>query len=208
LAGKPVSIPPAGYPIALKTSLLGVYCCCTHPMFESAQIGQSGPQIKDAWWTMRQTRITNEWILDRFDDIYPAYRVAFARLMVTLRRDFDGDLDAMLVLLTLSLGTERTDWGKALLGKLEAAVPTRLTNTQSIALATGIPRESVRRKLEAMQAKGWVTRDDDRNWAPTRAAADDLRASSVETIGFMRILVGAALNAAPKASEESPTSRT
>jgi hypothetical protein len=170
--------------------------------------GSQGPKIKDTWWTMPKTRITNEWILDRFDDIYPAYRVAFARLMVTLRRDFDGDLDAMLVLLTLSLGTERTDWGKALLGKLEAAVPTRLTNTQSIALATGIPRESVRRKLEAMQAKGWVTRDDDRNWAPTRATADDLRASSVETIGFMRILVGAALNASPKASEEEPTSST
>jgi hypothetical protein len=151
---------------------------------------------------MPQTRITNEWILDRFDHIYPVYRVAFARLLVTLRREFDGDLDAMLVLLTLSLGTERSEWRKALLGKVEPAVPTRLTNTQSLALATGIPRESVRRKLETMQAKGWVTRDEARNWAPTRAAADDLRAGTLETVAFMRILVAAALNGQPARRDE------
>lgn len=155
---------------------------------------------------MPNERVTNEWVVERFDDIYPAYRVAFARLLVTLRRDFGGDLDAMLVLLALSLGTERKDWHAALLGEIEPAVPTRLTNTQSIALATGIPRESVRRKLEALQAKGWVTRGRDRNWAPTRAAAGDLRASSQETFGLIRAIVGAALSAQPRSPDQGPTS--
>jgi hypothetical protein len=148
---------------------------------------------------MPQPRITNEWILDRFDQIYPAYRFAFARLLVTLRRDFDGDLDAMLVLLTLSLGTERQDWAKALMGDLDPPKPGRLTNTQSIAQASGIPRETVRRKLETMQARGWIERDGTGHWTPTKSAVRDLRESSQETISFIRALAAAILSAEGKA---------
>jgi len=144
---------------------------------------------------MPQTRITNEWIVDRFDDIYPAYRFAFARLLVTLRREFGGDLDAMLVLLTLSLGTDRRDWAGALLGAFEPSPQGRLTNTQSIALATGIPRETVRRKLEAMQARGWIERDGKGNWTPSPRAVIDLRESSQETVAFIRALAAAILSA-------------
>lgn len=144
---------------------------------------------------MPQARVTTEWILDRFDDIYPAHRIGFARLLVTLRRDFGGDLDAMLVLLTLSLGTDRTDWAQTLFVAYAPVRQTRLTNTQSIAQATGIPRETVRRKLEAMQARGWVRRDEAGNWSPTDVAVRDLRDSSRETIGFIRGIVEAALKA-------------
>ena len=144
---------------------------------------------------MSQTRITNEWIVERFDQIYPTYRIALARLLVTLRRDFDGDLDAMLVLLTLSLGTDRKDWAEALLGNLEPSAQVRLTNTQSIALASGIPRETVRRKLEAMQARGWIERDEKGNWTPTPGAVADLRASSQETVSFIRALAAAIIAA-------------
>jgi hypothetical protein len=148
---------------------------------------------------MTQSRIANEWVVDRFDEIYPAYRFAFARLLVTLRRDFDGDLDAMLVLLTLSLGTDRRDWAKALLGELDPSSPGRLTNTQSIAQASGIPRETVRRKLDAMQSRGWVERDGKGNWTPTQGAVSDLRESSQETIAFIRALAAAILSAVGKA---------
>jgi hypothetical protein len=147
---------------------------------------------------MSQTRITNEWIMDRFDHIYPSHRVAFARLLVTLRRDFDGDLDAMLVLLTLSLGVHRQDWGEALLGNLEPAERVHLTNTQSIALSTGIPRESVRRKLETMRERGWIERDASGNWKPRSPVAADLRASTNETISYIRTMAAAILSAEPK----------
>jgi hypothetical protein len=147
---------------------------------------------------MSPTRITNEWIIDRFGQIYPAHRVAFARLLVTLRRDFDGDLDAMLVLLTLSLGTDREDWAEVLLGDYEPSVHVRLTNTQSIAQASGIPRETVRRKLETMQARGWIERDERGNWTPSPRAASDLRASSTETIAYIRTLAAAILSAEPR----------
>jgi hypothetical protein len=45
-----------------------------------------------------------------------------------------------MVLLTLSLGTDREGWAQALLGNHVASTDKkRLTNTQSIALASGIP---------------------------------------------------------------------
>lgn len=144
-----------------------------------------------------QTRVTNEWILERYDEIYPVYRFAFGRFLVQLRRDFDGDLDAMLVLLMLSLDTERQDWREALLGNYTSPTYTRLTNTQSIAHATGIPRESVRRKLEAMRAKGWVIRDAARNWAPTQIAAEELRESTLATVAFLKSVVSVAVSATP-----------
>jgi hypothetical protein len=155
---------------------------------------------------MPQTRITNEWIVDRFDEIYPIYRVAFARLLVTLRRDFDGDLDAMLVLLTLSLGTDREGWAQALLGNHEAATQTRLTNTLSIAQASGIPRETVRRKLDAMETRGWISRNEKGNWTPAPCASKDLRASSQETISFIRAIAAAAVSADPDSSMHRPPS--
>lgn len=154
---------------------------------------------------MPQTRITNEWILDRFDEIYPIHRLAFARLLVTLRRDFDGDLDAMLVLLTLSLGTDREGWAPALLGNHVASVQKRLTNTQSIALASGIPRETVRRKLDAMEKRGWIARDETGHWAPTPTASKDLRASSRETISFIRAIAAAAMSADRDGSPIKPS---
>jgi hypothetical protein len=89
---------------------------------------------------MTTPRISDAWVLDRIDTIYPAYRVAFERLLVTLRSDFGGDLDAMLVLLTVSLGTDRPMWREALFGVAEPVVQTRLTNTPSIPQTTGIPR--------------------------------------------------------------------
>jgi hypothetical protein len=150
---------------------------------------------------MARTDIGTDWVLERIDAIYPAYRVAMERLLVTLRRDFDGDLDAMLVLLTLSLGTDQADWKAALLAEAEPATQRRLTNTQSIADTTGIPRETVRRKLAAMAARGWVQRRDDGNWTPTRQAAADLRAGSAETVAFIAAVVAAALRARPRGGD-------
>ena len=158
------------------------------------------------WLKMPQRRITNEWIVDRFDEIYPIYRVAFARLLVILRRDFDGDLDAMLVLLTLSLGTDREGWAQALLENHQVSTQKRLTNTQSIALASGIPRETVRRKLEAMETRGWISRDEKGNWTPTSAASKDLRGSSQETISFIRTLAAAATSADLDSTRDQPPS--
>ena len=134
------------------------------------------------WLKMPQRRITNEWIVDRFDEIYPIYRVAFARLLVILRRDFDGDLDAMLVLLTLSLGTDREGWAQALLENHQVSTQKRLTNTQSIALASGIPRETVRRKVVMLIERGYLHRNDEGFLYLTRNVGDDFVDMTAETV--------------------------
>jgi hypothetical protein len=140
---------------------------------------------------MAPDRITDEWITERLDALWPAHNASFARLLVALRKQFDGDLDAMLVLLVVSLGTSRTNWQQSLMGEWSPGAQLTSTNTQSIADATGIPRESVRRKLERLRGKGWVERQESGYWAPTLRAAEDLRPSTLETIAYLRSVISA-----------------
>lgn len=144
---------------------------------------------------MAPDRITDQWIADRLNAIWPAHNASFARLLVALRRQFDGDLDAMLVLLVVSLGTSRADWQQSLLGDWSPGARLTSTNTQSIAEATGIPRESVRRKLEGLRAKGWVARHESGYWAPTHRAAEDLRPATFESIAYLRSVIAAGVAA-------------
>ena len=53
-------------------------------------------------------------------------------------------------------------------------VPKEPINLQSIADFSGIPRETVRRKLQDLMALGWVERDERGNFAVTPKAAADL----------------------------------
>jgi hypothetical protein len=153
---------------------------------------------------MDHTRIDESWVLARFETIYPVHRLGLARLLVVLRQDFGGDLDAMLVLLSVSLGVISNDWPAALFDEVPESRNARLTNTQSIADTTGIPRESVRRKLAAMRAKGWVRRNESGNWEPTRQAAADLRAGSAATVTFIADLVATAVAARPRDGMPDP----
>jgi hypothetical protein len=154
---------------------------------------------------MADGRITDAWVVDRLDTIYPAYRHAFARLLVVLRQEFDGDLDAMMVLLSVSLDVMRDDWREGLFEAQTVSRQSRLTNTQSIAETTGIPRESVRRKLARMQAKGWIERTGDGGWRPTPQASADLRAGSSATVTFIAAVIAAAVAAKPTSRQTDET---
>ena len=79
--------------------------------------------------------------------------------LVALRLHMHGDLDRALILLTLSDSAAREERASAILHAREDA-----SNASAIARITGIPRESVRRKLEAMREDGWVVRDSESNW--------------------------------------------
>ena len=82
--------------------------------------------------------------------------------MVDAVSAFDGDYQEMLVLAVL---------GQARLGAVRAAANTDLmvpdveaaaesTNASRIADITKIPRQTVRRKLASLEARGWIERDD------------------------------------------------
>jgi hypothetical protein len=135
--------------------------------------------------------IDEAWITDRLDRLWPAHNASLAELLIVLRGQFDGDLDAMLILTVLSVGARTDDWARVLAEGV-GHTTSSATNTQSIADITGIPRESVRRKMKMLARKGWVSRDDAGRWQPNRAAARDLKPSSRAAIRyFERIFLAA-----------------
>jgi DNA-binding transcriptional ArsR family regulator len=97
-----------------------------------------------------------------------AWSVFFVSHMGDLRRHF-GDLDEALLLAAFGLGPvadKRRAAGRnrdalALGGR---AVSEGVTNAKRLADVTGIPRETVRRKLERFRARGWVEQDRDGAW--------------------------------------------
>jgi DNA-binding IclR family transcriptional regulator len=62
---------------------------------------------------------------------------------------------------------------------------TAAINALSIAEYTGIPRETVRRKVNELIQKGWVTRDDNGDLVPTPKAAQDLSQSTDATLDYL-----------------------
>ena len=93
----------------------------------------------------------------RINALWPAHTQALAELLIALRRDFEGDLDALLILLVISIGTESQNWEQVLDGSIDGKAG-RPTNTTSLAEITGIPRESVRRKATKLVERGLLAR--------------------------------------------------
>ncbi|MGF1503169.1 MAG: helix-turn-helix domain-containing protein [Paracoccaceae bacterium] len=100
-----------------------------------------------------------------FETCYLDYQYIFVEFLIDHLVDaggaFKGDSQAMLVLAVL---------GQARLGAVRAASPAddappdvspaaESTNASRIADITGIPRQTVRRKLEALAERGWIERD-------------------------------------------------
>lgn len=107
-----------------------------------------------------------EGIASVFESHYLDYQYIFVEFlighMVDAASAVDGDYQEMLVLAVL---------GQARLGAVRAAANSgstsldveaaaESTNASRIADITKIPRQSVRRKLASLEARGWIERDD------------------------------------------------
>ncbi|MCE8556447.1 hypothetical protein KBY29_19215 [Ruegeria pomeroyi] len=132
------------------------------------------------------------WVEKHLDELYPIHTTAFCRLLVELRKNFDGDLDSLLILALLSVGTQMQDWQEILTDREWVKGQSRPTNTQSISDVSGIPRESVRRKLTTLQNKGWVMRNAEGNWEIGGAASRDLLPSTHAAVDYIASLLTAA----------------
>jgi DNA-binding IclR family transcriptional regulator len=64
-------------------------------------------------------------------------------------------------------------------------------NLQSIADCSGIPRETVRRKVQALQRAGWVRKRDDGYLIATGQAAVDLAPATEASLKYL-VAIGAA----------------
>lgn len=124
-----------------------------------------------------------------FDRAYRDHQIAvtivltefFMDYLRSLYRAFDGDVTAALVLGEVgqanvrrfvnahhwdAVPTHHIDMPGAMHGNLRGC------NALSAALASGVPRETARRKLKELEAKGWIERGDDGEYMATQAARD------------------------------------
>lgn len=123
----------------------------------------------------------------RFAAYHHAWSVFFVTHMGDLRRQF-GDLDEALLLAAIGLGPvgdkrRAAERRRDSAGLVFAAAPHggAPTNAKRLAEMTGIPRETVRRKLERFHARGWIERTERGEW---RIAVDP--AGSAPLVADMR----------------------
>jgi hypothetical protein len=94
----------------------------------------------------------------------PAILAEVADWLAMVRRDFDGDYDRFLVLIVIALRTyagaalERLTPEQAWEASVEA-YDGLSTNIASIADSTGVPRETVRRKVGDLIGEGLIAKD-------------------------------------------------
>jgi hypothetical protein len=137
----------------------------------------------------------DDWLTTHFGVIYPEHVSAFARLLIVLRDAFGGDLDQLLILTVIG---DRHHQLRQDLASLRyatfAETPWRdsesaTINIHSVATFTGIPRETVRRKVGALIGRGWVERDPGGDLHPTAQAALDLRPCTEAALDYLRTVV-------------------
>jgi hypothetical protein len=115
-------------------------------------------------------------IARHYGDVHPQILRHFLQWTLLMRESFDGDLDMMIVLAVISDRTLRDqNYRKSSFEDfLENRNPNPqvpLTNRKSIADSTGIPRETVRRKVAQLLVRGWVTEREDGSLLPSKGAA-------------------------------------
>ena len=119
-----------------------------------------------------------------------AHAGTMTSLLVQCRRHFRGDLDRMLVLCvigdrTLSAKNIPDDFTHQDLGRTKTELPEEPVNLQFISDFSGIPRETVRRKLLDLQSLGWIERDERGCFAVTKKAAADLAPLADVTTNYL-----------------------
>jgi hypothetical protein len=131
-----------------------------------------------------------------FGSIWPVHNDAFCELLVALRRRFGGDLDRMLVLAIIGSrnlsrgGIDGMCYDRFM--SLDHPKDERAPiNIQSIADYSGIPRETVRRKVRDLERLGWIVRRDKGYLIATAQAARDLAPATEATMRYLITVVAA-----------------
>lgn len=126
-------------------------------------------------------RAHNQFIERNFSSIWPVHLSGFTRLLTQLRLHFDNDLDLLLIMAAIGERTRPESWKDELQSLSVLTDPSESEhlqdpiNTQSVSEFTGIPRETVRRKLMILQEKGWVLRDSDGRLSVSSVAGPNSR---------------------------------
>ncbi len=125
-----------------------------------------------------------------FGRIWPVHVEGFSELLIRLRRHFGGDLDRMLVLAvigTRTLPQRRIDgvsYDEFLAMRRNEVMPDPI-NIQSIADCSGIPRETVRRKIHDLIEAGWIVKHKNGYLIASNQAATDLAPMTEATLRYL-----------------------
>jgi len=144
-------------------------------------------------------KFTRESIRHHFGQLWPVHNRGFTLLLIKSRELCEGDLDQVLILSaigTRTLMNRRIDgltYDEFLDGRRSAGV-SRKINLQSIADGTGIPRETVRRKINRLIARGWIEKETDGTLAVTSRAVDELAPATRATFDYLRDIANAVLS--------------
>lgn len=133
----------------------------------------------------------DEQLTQNFGRIWPQHVQALTDFLIACRRSFDGDIDLFLVLCVIGDRTFSTRHAPASMdfdewqGSPVKNVRSEEINVQSIADFSGIPRETVRRKLNILMEKGWVARDARGYITATERAKQDLAPLTMASLAYL-----------------------
>lgn len=127
-----------------------------------------------------------------FGKLHALHVSALTRHLIECRRVFDGDLDLFLVFTIIGERTfnvqsapEGMSFDDFISVSVSSVRPAAI-NLQSIADFSGIPRETVRRKIAQLIEKGWVQRDERKFVTATDQAKDNLFELTQSAVRFLR----------------------
>ena len=135
--------------------------------------------------------MVDETVLRDFGIIWPRHVASLTQFLIDCRKHFDGDLDLFLVLCVIGdrtfsaayvpPGMDFGTWNS----NRASQVRTIEINVQSVSDYSGIPRETVRRKLQILLEKGWVERDERGFVIATDKAKQDLSPLTMISLGYL-----------------------
>jgi len=106
-----------------------------------------------------------ELLAQSFAKDYPRYQYAFVEFLTAHLTDisnaFDGDLQQALLLAVIGQMRLRARLQADVTGEALPPPEEHSITASRLADVTGIPRETVRRKLKLLEARGWIARRQD-----------------------------------------------
>ena len=129
-------------------------------------------------------------VRDNFGKIWPAHVSSLTQFLIDCRQAFDGDIDMFLVLAIVGDRTfsQRAADPRQSFEEFQNSTqptPPEDINIRSISDFSGIPRETVRRKIALLESKGWITRKDDGFIVATMKAKEDLEPLTVTSMKYV-----------------------
>lgn len=134
-------------------------------------------------------------IKENFGAIWPIHVANMSRFLIECRHHFRGDLDLLLLMSIIgdrTLSKRRMPASSTFetfnSDELSEVEPEPI-NIRSIAEYSGIPRETVRRKIRILEQKGWVSFQANEAIVATIKARDDLAPLTETTIRYLSTMV-------------------